>query len=60
METVSRQQAALLADVLGPSAQQQEIIFAENFLISVWKSSVRSGPKLFLTPWKVLDNKLSF
>lgn len=42
METVSRQQAALLADILGASAQQQEIIFAESFLISVWKSSVRS------------------
>lgn len=33
MDTVSRRQAALLADILGPSAQQQEIIFAENFLI---------------------------
>lgn len=33
MDTVGRRQAALLADILGPSAQQEEIIFAENFLI---------------------------
>ena len=33
MATGGRRQAALLADILGPSAQQEEIIFAENFLI---------------------------